>query len=399
MSSSPLLPFTEALSTIQRNSQQLVATQSIVLEQSLGRVLAQDIIASIDIPPAANSAMDGYVMRFEDWQADKTFTISQRIPAGVAPTPLTENTVARIFTGAEIPANADLVIMQENAQLDDNGDVSFSQTPVQHDNIRPQGQDVQNGSVVLKKGIRIEAQHIGIIASLGIKQINVFNTLKVGILTTGDELVAPGGGLEKGQIFNSNGPMLKALVEKLGYKVASYQHAADKHQETEDILAKMAPQCDIILSSGGVSVGEEDHVKNVIEANGELLLWKIAIKPGKPLVHGQVFNTPFIGLPGNPSSTLVTFHWFATIALAVSSGLTVKPAQGFDVKAGFSRDKAIKRDEFLRVSLVDGKAQAHPQQSSGALSAACHSQGYLHIPAGEKISLDKVFTFYPFSSF
>lgn len=398
MSQSPLLPFTQALAEIQANSQLLVGTESISLAHSLGKILAQDIFAGLDIPPAANSAMDGYVMRFEDWQADKVFEISQRIPAGQAPVDLKENTVARIFTGAEIPNNADLVIMQENATVCDKG-VSFAQTPKQNDNIRPQGQDVQKGARVLEKGIRLEPQHLGIIASLGIEKITVFKALKVGILTTGDELIAPGKILDKGQIYNSNGPMLQALVEKLGYKVESYQHANDNHAETESILAKMALSCDIILSSGGVSVGEEDHVKNVIEANGELLLWKIAIKPGKPLVHGHVFDTPFIGLPGNPSSTLVTFHWFATIALAVSSGLIVTPVQGFNIQASFSRHHSIKRDEFLRVSIVNGKAQAHPQQSSGALSAACHSNGYLHIPAGEIIEENKSFMFYPFSSF
>ncbi|OUR65158.1 molybdopterin molybdenumtransferase MoeA, partial [Marinomonas sp. 42_23_T18] len=287
MSKSPLMPFTEALATIQSNSQCLVKEDTIALNKSLGRVLAQDIYASIDIPPAANSAMDGYVMRFDDWQANKVFPISQRIPAGVAPEQLQENTVARIFTGAEIPANADLVIMQENAITHDEG-VSFTQVPKQNDNIRPQGQDVLKDSRVLEKGLRLDAQHLGIIASLGINQIAVFDKLKVGVLTTGDELITAGNTLNKGQIFNSNGPMLQALVEKLGHEVASYQHASDNHQETESILAKMSSCCDIILSSGGVSVGEEDHVKNVIEANGELLLWKIAIKPGKPLVHGSV---------------------------------------------------------------------------------------------------------------
>jgi len=398
MSKSPLISFTDALNTIQANSKCLVSNQTIELNQALGKVLAQDIIAELDIPPASNSAMDGYVMRLEDWQANKVFTISQRIPAGQAATELAPGTVARIFTGAEIPTNADLVIMQENATQQDEG-VSFQQTPKQHDNIRPQGQDITKGDLVLSKGTRLEAQHLGMIASLGIKQVNVFSKLSVGVLTTGDELVEPGTPLAQGQIYNSNGPMLKALVEKLGYQVTSYQHAPDNHEETEAILAKMAPECDIILSSGGVSVGEEDHVKNVIQANGELLLWKIAIKPGKPLVHGKVFDTPFIGLPGNPSSTLVTFHWFATIALAVSSGLTVNPVQGFEIASGFSRQNVISRDEFLRVSIVNGKAVAHSQQSSGALSAACHSHGYFHIPAGEKIEENKRFIFYPFSSF
>ena len=288
--------------------------------------------------------------------------------------------------------------MQENATVEENG-VSFQNTPIQNENIRPQGQDIKKGAQVLSKGLRLEAQHLGIIASLGINQIKVFSCLKVGILTTGDELISAGSPLEKGQIYNSNGPMLQALVEKLGYKVASYQHASDNHEETETILAKMAVHCDIILSSGGVSVGEEDHVKNVIEANGELFLWKIAIKPGKPLVHGQVFNTPFIGLPGNPSSTLVTFHWFASIALAVSAGRKVKAVQGYQIASGFSRKNAIKRDEFLRVSIYNGKAIAHPQQSSGALSAACHSDGYLHIPAGIKVEEGTLYNFYPFSSF
>lgn len=396
---STLLAFEEALEAIKQSASVRVEQQIIPLTSSVGRILATDIVASICVPPNANSAMDGYALATNDWQAGKQFSISQRVAAGHAPQPLMPGTCARIFTGANIPAGADTVIMQENAQIVGEK-VAFNEPPRQGDNIRPKGQDMQTGQTVAQAGETLSPMHIGLLSSLGITDVTVYKPLRVGILTTGDELIAPGETLQAGQIYNSNGPMLSALVTQAGHLVSHCIHAADTPKDTEDALQILLESCDIILSSGGVSVGEEDHVKSVLEKLGTVHLWKIAIKPGKPLVHATLKGTPFLGLPGNPSSTLVTYHWFARLLLSICSGQKAQFPQSYLIDAGFNRSKTITRDEFLRVSIgQDGLAYAHPQQSSGALLAACQSQGYLHIKANTQIEYGHSYSFYPFSGF
>ncbi|BFM51069.1 gephyrin-like molybdotransferase Glp [Marinomonas sp. THO17] len=395
---SGLMAFEDALKAIEASACPLVKTQTLALTNALGHVLAQDVKAPMKVPPAANSAMDGYALAFQDWQPNKGFHISQRIAAGQAPSLLEPGSCARIFTGAILPAGADTVIMQENAEV--TGDqVRFLVAPKQGANVRPEGQDMEQGQMVLHAGQRLQAIQIGLLASLGITKVKVYCPLKVGILTTGDELIAAGQGLQTGQIYNSNGPMLQALVIQAGHQVSQVVHAADTPQATEAALQKLFTNSDLILSSGGVSVGEEDHVKAVLEKLGQLHLWKIAIKPGKPLVYATLNGIPFLGLPGNPSSTLVTFHWFARLLLSGCAGESITRPQAFSIQAGFERKKAIQRDEFLRVHLEDGKAYPHPQQSSGALLAASDSDGYLHIKTGQYIDLHNHYDFYPFSSF
>lgn len=400
---SPLLSFEDALNAIDNSATLRVTSELTALGSSLGRIAAQDIAATRSVPPYDNSAMDGYAFRSEDWQVDKVFPISQRVPAGQAPQPLKENTCARIFTGAEIPDGANIVVMQEEAKTSPQG-ITFplapNTSPKKGDNIRPQGQDIQTGQTVLKKGTKITPMHIGLLSSLGITEISVYLPLKVGILTTGDELVDAGNLLEKGKIYNSNGPMLSALLSHAGYQVSKCLHAQDTPEATQNAIEDLLQCSDVIVSSGGVSVGEEDHVKSILEKLGQVHLWKIAIKPGKPLVHATLKGTPFLGLPGNPSSTLVTFHWFARRLLAKSAGQLDLLHQAYPVVAGFNREKTIKRDEFLRVAISkDGLAYAHPQQSSGALLAACESQGYLHVKANSKVEYGSNYDFYPFSGF
>ncbi len=396
---STLLSFNDALEEIKQKASVRVPDHSIGLSNSIGRVLSQDIVAEIFVPPHDNSAMDGYALTIEDWQAGKQFTVSQRIAAGQATQPLTPGTCARIFTGASIPAGANTVIMQENVQLI-NGKAIFNEQPKQGNNIRPKGQDIKAGQTVIKAGDKITPMHIGLLSSLGITNISVYAPLRVGILTTGDELVPAGEQLQAGQIFNSNGPMLSALVAQAGHEVTQCLHVKDTPEETETALRTLMQSCDVVLSSGGVSVGEEDHVKGVLEKLGNVHLWKIAIKPGKPLVHATLEGVPFLGLPGNPSSTLVTYHWFARLLLSICSGQKADLPQSYLVDVGFNRSKTIQRDEFLRVSIgEDGLAYAHPQQSSGALLAACESQGYLHIKANTPIEYGCSYSFYPFSGF
>lgn len=396
---STMLTFEDALQEIKQSATLRVVPQTIALSNAAGRILAKDIVADIFVPPHDNSAMDGYALASGDWQADKAFTISQRVPAGQSAQPLVPGTCARIFTGANIPSGADTVIMQEDAKCVDDH-VAFAHPPKKGDNIRPKGQDMQAGQTVIKAGEKISPMHIGLLSSLGITNITVYKLLRVGILTTGDELIPAGETLKAGQIYNSNGPMLKALVTQAGHQVEQCLHAADSPEDTEAALKTLLQSCDVILSSGGVSVGEEDHVKGVLEKLGTVHLWKIAIKPGKPLVHATLEGTPFLGLPGNPSSTLVTYHWFARLLLSICSGQKAELPPSYLVDAGFNRTNPIQRDEFLRVFIgQDGLAYAHPQQSSGALLAACESQGYLHVKANTQIEYGCSYSFYPFSGF
>jgi molybdopterin molybdotransferase len=396
---STLLAFEDALEEIKRSASIRVEQQTIPLINAVGRILATDVIAGISVPPHDNSAMDGYALACADWHAGKRFNVSQRIAAGQHPKPLMPGTCARIFTGANIPSGADTVIMQENAELE--GDkVIFSKQPTTGDNIRPLGQDMQIGQTVVKSGEKITPIHIGLLSSLGIIEVIVYKQLNVGILTTGDELIPTGENLKAGQIYNSNGPMLSALVTQAGHNVSHCIHAADTVEDTKAALKTLIQSCDVILSSGGVSVGEEDHVKGALEKLGKVHLWKIAIKPGKPLVHATLQGVPFLGLPGNPSSTLVTYHWFAQLLLSICSGQIAELPQSYHVDAGFNRNKTIQRDEFLRVSIgKDGLAYAHPQQSSGALLAAAESQGYLHVKANTQVEYGHSYPFYPFSAF
>ncbi|MCB5162037.1 molybdopterin molybdotransferase MoeA [Marinomonas algarum] len=396
---STLLAFEDALSNIEASAHVRVGTIDTPLHHATGRIIATDIKAPIAVPPSDNSAMDGYALAFNDWQVGKAFTVSQRIAAGQHPDPLEKGTCARIFTGANIPPGADTVIMQENAQVIEDT-LAFNDRPEQGSNIRPAGQDMQIGQTVMQKGDKVTPIHIGLLSSLGLTHITVYQVLRVGILTTGDELVSVGAPLQQGQIYNSNGPMLSALVTQSGHQVSQCLHAIDTPEATEAALNTLLSCSDVILSSGGVSVGEEDHVKRVLETLGTLHLWKIAVKPGKPLVHASIKGTPFLGLPGNPSSTLVTYHWFARLLLAVCSGATPSRPRSYPVDAGFTRSKTIRRDEFLRVSIgKDGLAYAHAQQSSGALLAACESQGYLHIKANTPIEYGHSYPFIPFSGF
>jgi molybdopterin molybdotransferase len=396
---STMLTFEDALQEIKQSATLRVVPQTIALSNAAGRILAKDIVADIFVPPHDNSAMDGYALASGDWQADKAFTISQRVPAGQSAQPLVPGTCARIFTGANIPSGADTVIMQEDAKCVDDH-VAFAHPPKKGDNIRPKGQDMQAGQTVIKAGEKISPMHIGLLSSLGITNITVYKLLRVGILTTGNELIPAGETLKAGQIYNSNGPMLKALVTQAGHQVEQCLHAADSPEDTEAALKTLLQSCDVILSSGGVSVGEEDHVKGVLEKLGTVHLWKIAIKPGKPLVHATLEGIPFLGLPGNPSSTLVTYHWFARLLLSICSGQKAELPPSYLVDAGFNRTNPIQRDEFLRVFIgQDGLAYAHPQQSSGALLAACESQGYLHVKANTQIEYGCSYSFYPFSGF
>ena len=398
-----LLPVDQAIQSL---LEQAIPTESVVhipVRDTYRKILAEDIVSKVRVPPADNSAMDGYAVQLSDTQTDKPLSVSQRIPAGTPPSPLIAGTAARIFTGAQIPQGADTVIMQENAEAD--GDhVRFTSLPNSPGaNIRQAGEDIQNGATILEKGTALRPQEAGLLASIGIDQVHVFQPLRVAVLSTGSELVAPGTPLQPGQIYNSNRPMLLSFLDSLGLEAIDAGICADSFEGTKDALNNAAESADVVITSGGVSVGEEDHVKAAVEALGEINLWKVAIKPGKPFAFGKIHTqnkkgaTPLLGLPGNPASVFTTFLILARPFLLKCQGKSNTQTSTVQVPAGFSR-KSVSRQEYLRVRIVDGKLETFPNQGSGVLTSACWGEGFAVHRIGEEIAVDQPIDFIPFAS-
>ncbi len=393
-----MISVAEAVSRLCEDSGVRVAAETCGLKDCAGRVLAADIVAGINVPPADNSAMDGYALRREDWQGpDHILEISQRIIAGTPPEPLQAGTVARIFTGAEIPLGADVVIMQEHCADDGHG-VRIEKIRPAGGNIRPRGQDIERGAVVLRAGQRLRPQDIGLVASLGFAKIDVWQRLKVALVSTGSELVEPGEQIQPGQIYNSNHYMLDALLSKWGFEVVDFGITLDDPQMLSEVMLQASQQADAIVTTGGVSVGEEDHVKAVVESLGRLDLWRVAIKPGKPFAFGDVQGTPFLGLPGNPVSALVTILVIARPFLFNCQGIEHHDIVPLRQTALFSQ-KSCGREVYLRVrSGVDG-VEAFPQQSSGALYSTCWGDGMVVQHSDQDISHGDVVDVIPFVLF
>ena len=371
-----MITVSEAHERLRSDNRIRVDDESIDLGDCLGRVLTADVVSSIDVPPADNSAMDGYALNREDWPgADKPLEVSQRITAGMPPAPLKKGTAARIFTGAETPEGADVVVMQEKCKADGNM-VYINTVGNTGANIRPMGQDIRKGGTVLQKGHRLRAQDLGLIASLGIARVEVRQRLKVAIISTGEELVEPGDPLKPGQIYNSNRYMLQALLEGWGFEVLDFGITADDPQIISGILSEASREADAIVTTGGVSVGEEDHVKAVVESLGHIDLWRVAIKPGKPFAFGDVLGTPFLGLPGNPVSAFVTALVIARPYLFDSQGVShseiipLRETALFDKKGSF-------RQEYLRVRSTAGGVEMFEKQSSGVLYSTSWGDGFV----------------------
>ena len=364
-----------------------VENERVALSDAADRILGQDVISSIAVPGWDNSAMDGYAVNTADLDAsgETRLPISQYIPAGTAPEPLKSGTAARIFTGAPIPQNADAVVMQENCSVAGN-EVSIQQNPPPGNNIRPAGEDIRQGESILPAGRRLRPQDIGLAASVGVAAVEVRKPLRVALLTTGDELVAPGSSLGPGQIYDSNGPLLHALLQRMGCCVMNPGRVADTRKATTQALARAANDADLIVTSGGVSVGEEDHVKAAIQELGSLDLWKIAVKPGKPLAFGRVNGTALVGLPGNPVSLFVTFLLFAAPVIRRKQGREWTFPEAVPTKAGFARPRPGGREEYLRVRMHDGRLEPFPKQGSGVLSSAAWADGLARIPANTPVA-------------
>jgi len=392
----PLIPLDDARQALFDQLSVIADIETVALNNAAGRILAAPVVASINVPPKANSAMDGYALAAADAVAGTELTISQRIPAGAVTTPLVSGTAARIFTGAELPEGADCVVMQENTEPCDSG-VRILQTAKANENVRAAGLDITAGEVIVKAGARLTAPALGICASTGVTDVKVFKPLTVALLSTGDELVEPGAALQAGQIYNSNRPMLVELLSQAGFKVFDIGQVADNHTATREALVNASEQADAILTMGGVSVGEEDHVKNAIDELGSLNLWRIRIRPGKPFAAGRVGQTPIFGLPGNPMSALVTFSLLARPCLMHLQGAAYKQALRIPVETTIER-AAQARDEFMRVELHGGVAHRVANQSSGVLSSALNADGLLHLPADVEIKAGERYDFIPFCS-
>ncbi len=381
----------------------MVDTEKVHLAKALGRVLAADVTSPLDVPGHDNSAMDGYAIRSGDTEGGSaSLPVAQRIAAGHPGEPLAPGTAARIFTGAPMPQGADAVVMQEEVEVDGER-IRIGRRVEPGENVRPRANDVARGDVVLQAGERLRPQMVGLLASLGIPEVEVIRRLRVALLNTGDEIIEPGQPLQEGQIYNSNRYTLTAALQRLGCEVIDPGPVEDTLEATRTALREAAAQADLVVTSGGVSVGEEDHIRAAVEAEGELALWRVRMKPGKPLAFGRVGDTPFIGLPGNPVSVFVTLCLFGTPFIRIAQGrYQAFPAP---MRARLTRavERPLKRREFIRVRLEHQpddlpRALPFPRQGSDVLSGTVWADGVLEIPEGMTYPEGTALNFWPFES-
>lgn len=385
-----LTSFEQAIERLLCSAKPVTDVENVATEDGLGRVLAANLTSTINVPPLSNSAMDGYTVAAADAsQAGVSLPVSQRICAGQVGEPLQAGTAARIFTGAPIPANADSVIMQEVCDRD--GDmVTINEVVKSGQHVRLAGEDIANGDQILSSGTKLRAQELGLAASIGCSPLSVFRRIKIGMFFTGDELVEPGGTLKPGQIFDSNRYSLIGQLQSLGCDIVDLGIVPDDLESTKTALQSATEKADLVITSGGVSVGEEDHVRIALEALGQLNMWRIAMKPGKPLAFGSVNGTPFLGLPGNPVSAFVTFCLFVSPFIKKMQGMTNSLPQSMKVKSGFDWPKAGTRREFLRAKLTfdeqaNAQVEIYSHQGSGVLTSTSWSDGLVTIPIGETV--------------
>ena len=412
MSRPPLLSLDDALPQLLSHASALAGRETVSTFAADGRVLAQDVVSALQVPPQDNSSMDGYAVRCADvTQPDAVLRVTQRIPAGATGQPLGVGEAARIFTGAPIPPGADAVLMQEDCEALDDAQVRCRVVPEPGQWIRQSGEDVTRGATVLHRGDRLGPAALGLAASIGLSHLEVAVRPRVALLSTGDELVMPGDvppeAMPPGAIYNSNRFFLRSLLERMGCVVTDLGIVPDQFEATRQALHQASLHHDLILTSGGVSVGEEDHIKPAVQALGQLHLWSLAIKPGKPFAFGALRHAPdradstsahFIGLPGNPVSSFVTFLLLVRPFLLSLQGARDVHAPRWRLRVATDGPKADRRREFLRARRnAAGELELFPNQSSGVLTSAVWAHGVIDNPAGTVIRAGDTVDFIPWS--
>jgi molybdopterin molybdotransferase len=401
----PMLSVAQALDLLLGAARPIADHETLPTLDANGRVLAAAQTSQLNVPPMDNTQMDGYAVRTADCAGGAArLRVTQRIPAGQVGQPLQSGTAARIFTGAMIPEGADAVVMQEVCTAEGDS-VVINHVPQPGEWIRRTGEDILAGSVILPAGTRLRAQELGLAASVGLAALPVLRKPRVAVFFTGDELAMPGEPLRPGAIYNSNRFTLRALLENLGCDITDYGIVPDSLEATRATLREAAREHDLIITSGGVSVGEEDHIKPAVEAEGRLNMWQIAVKPGKPLAFGEIARAGnpdsafFLGLPGNPVSSLVTFMLFVRPFILRLQGVTDVTPKAFAMRADFSWPKADKRNEFLRARInADGGLDLFPNQSSAVLTSTVWGDGLIDNPPGQVIAPGNAVRFIPFAA-
>ncbi len=407
MNKPPMLTAQQALDHLLSHAVAVNEVEKVAMQAALGRVLAENVNSLVDVPPLDNTSMDGYAVRCSDTvTSGSTLTVAQRIPAGSMGTDLMPGTAARIFTGAPVPPGADAVVMQEDCAVDgESGQVTINIAPTLGQWIRRRGEDLTAGKTALTTGTFLRPQELGVAASAGLTHLNVKRRVRVAAFFTGDELALPGQPLKPGGIYNSNRDTLLACLKSLGCDATDLGIVPDRLDATREALRRASKDHDLIITSGGVSVGEEDHIKPAVTAEGRLDLWQIAIKPGKPLAFGAVRKAEnphdgeawFMGLPGNPVSSFVTFLLFVRPFILKLQGREVKLPQSYLMRADFDWLKADRRNEFLRVRINNqGGLDLFANQSSGVLTSASWGDGLVDCPPNQPIKTGDLVKYIPF---
>jgi molybdopterin molybdotransferase len=393
-----LLSVDEALERLLAGAHPVAETESSTTLSAAGRVLAAAQRSAMNVPPLDNSAMDGYAVRLADLKgSEPRLKVTQKIFAGAVGGPLAPGTAARIFTGAPIPPGADAVVMQEHCAAEGDA-IVVKKIPRRGEWIRLVGSDIRTGDLILPAGVRLRPQDTGLAASIGIASLPVYRRVRLGLFFTGDELVMPGDPLPPGRIYNSNRFTLNGLARAFDCEVRDYGIVPDSLEATREVLRRAAAECDVIVTSGGVSVGDADFVKPAVEAEGELLMWRISMKPGRPLAFGCVAKASFIGLPGNPVSSFVTFLIFVRPFLLKTQGIAEVRPHAIQARADFDWPEPDARREFLRVKWNSrGGLDIYPTQDSAVLTSTAWADGLVDNPADRAIRAGEWVTFMPYS--